>query len=292
MEPTQTSAFSPGLADTPSTITKTVFGCVALLSSGAFGVYGPAEPFGTLSRLPLIMAWTWINLLGEVVANQRRAGSIIEDTINKPWRPLPSKRLTPDEARHLLLWILPSSYLAGVVLGGSDASVALMVFSYMYNDLGGANENWLLRNLLNACGLSSFSFGAAQVAWGPRSTLSKTVYAWIAILAAVISSTVQLQDLPDIEGDKARGRRTMPLIYGDTPVRWSVCIPALFWSFYCPFYWNLDLFGYLPSLLLGSIIAARTLIARYSEADAVTWKLWCAWMGILYLLPLLAHRRN
>jgi hypothetical protein len=121
---------------------QTVFGCVALVSREAFDVQGSPEVVELVSRLPLIISWVWINLLGEVVANQRLAGSIVEDSINKPWRPLPSKRVTPNEARSLLLWILlPSSYIAGVLFGGSNASVALMVFSYMYNDLDGANEN-------------------------------------------------------------------------------------------------------------------------------------------------------
>ncbi|KAF2268728.1 hypothetical protein CC78DRAFT_443184, partial [Lojkania enalia] len=264
---------------------QTIFGCVALLSRGAFQLHVTAESFNSLSRIPLVIVWIWFNLLGEAIANQRLPESIIEDTINKPWRPLPSKRLTPDEARHLLLWILPAIYLVGRIFGASDSSVALMVLSYMYNDLGGANENWLFRNALNACGLSFFSLGAAQVAWGPRATPGKTVYAWIATLAAVISSTIQVQDLPDIEGDRARSRKTMPLIYGDILVRWSVGIATLFWSFYCPYYWSLHLLGYIPSVFFGSFIAVRVLLERNSEADAVTWKLWCAWMGLLYLLP-------
>ncbi|KAF1995583.1 hypothetical protein P154DRAFT_445175 [Amniculicola lignicola CBS 123094] len=265
---------------------QTVFGCVMMLSGETFGFREHIYFLEILGRLPLIMIWIWINLLGEVIANQRLAGSITEDSINKPWRPLPSKRVSPDEARRLLLWVLPSSYLTGVLLGDSDASVALMVFSYMYNDLDGANENWLLRNLLNACGLSLFSLGAAKVAWGPDSTPGHIVYRWIAILAAVISSTVQLQDLPDVEGDKARGRRTMPLVYGDALARWSICVSVLFWSLCCPYYWNLHLIGYLPSVSLGGVIGARSCMAKNSKADAVTWKLWCVWIGVLYLLPL------
>lgn len=199
---------------------QTVFGCVMLVSRKAFGVQSSTEIVELLSRLPLVIFWIWINLLGEVVANQRLAGSIVEDSINKPWRPLPSKRITPNEARCLLLWIvLPSSYISGVVFGGSNASVALVVFSYMYNDLDGANENWLLRNILNAFGLSLFSLGAAEVAWGQQTMPTERFYMWIAILAAVISSTVQLQDLPDIDGDKAIGRRTMPLTCGITLTR-------------------------------------------------------------------------
>jgi 4-hydroxybenzoate polyprenyltransferase len=268
---------------------QTVFGCVALVSREAFGVQGSPEVAELVSRLPLIISWVWINLFGEVVANQRLAGSIVEDSINKPWRPLPSKRVTPNEARSLLLWILlPSSYIAGVLFGGSNASVALMVFSYMYNDLDGANENWLLRNILNACGLSSFSLGAAEVAWSRQSALKGSVYTWIAILAAVISSTVQLQDLPDIDGDKARGRRTMPLTYGDTLVRWSICIPTLFRSFCCPFYWGLHVLGFFLPVLVGLLICGRLIMFRCNGADAITWKMWCGWMGILYLLPLIA----
>jgi 4-hydroxybenzoate polyprenyltransferase len=159
-----------------------------------------------------------------------------------------------------------------------------MVFSYMYNDLG-AHENWILRNILNACALSAFSLGAFEVACGRGTIINTTVYAWVAILAGVIFSTIQLQDLPDIEGDEARGRKTM-VVLGDTFVRWSICIPTMFWSFYCPFFWNLRFLSYVPSLLLGSIIVGRLLTKRYAEADGVTWKIWCFWLGSLYLLPL------
>ncbi|KAF2470543.1 UbiA prenyltransferase [Lindgomyces ingoldianus] len=238
-------------------------------------------------HLPRIVFWIWLNLLGEVIANQRLSNSIIEDSINKPWRPLPSKRLTPDEARNLLLWILPVTYLVGRVIGGSEASVALMVLSYMYNDLGGANESWLVRNVLNACGLSSFSIGAAQVAAGPLSPLEDCLYMWVTILAVIITSTVQLQDLPDAEGDRARDRRTLQLVYGEKVARWSIAMPMLFWSLFCPCYWGLSVLGFLPSCLLGGLIATRVIFSRSRAADALTWKLWCLWMMVLYLLPLL-----
>jgi 4-hydroxybenzoate polyprenyltransferase len=270
---------------------QTVFGCVALACREPFRISDPAIPSNALIKIPLIILWIWIALLGEVISNQRLAGSVIEDSINKPWRPLPSKRVTPDDARSLLLWILPISYLVGIVIGGSDASVALMVFSYMYNDLHGANESWLWRNLLNALGLSSFSIGAAEVAWGPDTVLSDTVYAWVAILGGVIISTVQLQDLPDVEGDRARDRKTMMRSYSEASVRWSICIPTLFWSFYCPFFWGLNGVGYIPSLVLGFVIIVRLLIKRHPAADLITWRLWCTWMGTLYSLPLLVTCR-
>ena len=39
--------------------------------------------------------------------------------------------------------------------------------------------------------------------------------AWIALTALVTASTIHAQDFPDVEGDKERGRKTMPLVYGD-----------------------------------------------------------------------------
>ena len=61
----------------------------------------------------------------------------------------------------------------------------------MYNDLNGGNESPLLRNVLNACGLSAFSVGAAEVATGYDAfNLLSSAYISIAVLAAIIALTI------------------------------------------------------------------------------------------------------
>lgn len=64
-----------------------------------------------LTRLPHVPVWTWVNLLMETIGNQRLPESILEDSINKPWRPFPSTRLNEGQGRHLLLWMIPPIFL-------------------------------------------------------------------------------------------------------------------------------------------------------------------------------------
>ncbi|KAF2677801.1 UbiA prenyltransferase [Lentithecium fluviatile CBS 122367] len=269
-------------------IPQTIFGLVVALSGPLLTTNPSPNPLDFLRNIPKSILYIWINLLNEVMSNQRCPDSITEDSINKPWRPLPSQRLTPENTRHMQLYIIPTIYGMSLVLGGSEAAVALMVFSHMYNELDGGQENWLIRNVLNACGLSCFSVGAAIVVAGyGRYSITEDAYTWIGILAAVIATTVQAQDLADVEGDRARNRKTLMLVYGEGVTRWSIAVPVLFWSVACCWYWSLDFLWYLPSVLVGAVMAGRAVLMRGKAADEVTWKLWCLWMMVLYSLPLL-----
>ena len=142
-----------------------------------------------LGRLPQIIVWNWANLLLFDVANQRLPQSILEDTINKPWRPMPSKRLTDHEARRFLLVLVPTVFLVSTYLGGLFESLAMMSLTWMYNDLGGADENYIVRNLINACGFVCYSSGATIVAAGyGQHELNQKACIWLAIVGAIVFS--------------------------------------------------------------------------------------------------------
>ena len=241
-----------------------------------------------LGRLPQIILWNWANLLLFDVANQRLPQSILEDTINKPWRPLPSKRLKDDEARRLLLVLVPVVFLLSTYLGGIFESAAMMALTWMYNDLGGADENYIVRNLINACGFVCYSSGATIVAAGyGQNELNRKAYVWLAVVGAIVFSTLQMQDMADMEGDAARGRRTLPLVHGETVARWSIAVPVAAWSFVCPAFWGSGAIGYGISIAAGSVLFVRVLVLKGRMAYRRTWVIWCLWTMIFYLLPLL-----
>ena len=220
------------------------------------------------------------------IANQRLPSSILEDSVNKPWRPIPSKRLSPDEARRLLLAILGPITLITYFLGGLEETVAMMVLTWMYNDLSGADEHYIVRNIINAAGFMCYSSGSTRVACNDGVVLNSTAYAWLAIVGAIVFSTLQMQDMADQEGDRARNRGTAPLLLGDGPARWTIAIPVFIWSFVCPWFWGVSALWYLPSVACGGLLAGRVLLLRTVNADKITWKMWCAWTMVLYLLPL------
>ncbi len=238
-------------------------------------------------RLPQVILWNWFNLLVFNLANQRLSSSILEDSVNKPWRPLPSKRISGDEARRLLLILIPCGLVLSTFLGGLKETVSMLVLTWMYNDLGGADENYVLRNLINAGGFMCHGSGATTIAAGIGDhELRKEAYIWLAMIGGVIFTTLQVQDMPDMAGDAARGRRTLPLVHGEWIGRCSIAVPVVFWTYVCPAFWQLGYIGHALPTAVGLLVACRILTRRNVAADQITYHIWCLWLTILYILPL------
>ena len=270
-------------------VPSTAFAAITALSGPSLTT-NPSVPSLSklLPRLPLVLAWIWLTLLVVDIANQRHPGSVIEDTLNKPWRPLPSGRISTFGARRLLFIAIPSvlAITKFFLPQGLPVTIIAIIGSYMYNDLGGADESFFVRNLMNAAAITCFGAGAAQVAIGEQATLNFNAYQWLAIIAVIVTTTMQVQDMEDQEGDRARGRVTIPLLLGDATARHSIAVLVSAWSFVCPAYWGLDALGYVLPGAVGLTIAGRTLMTRNVQADKGNWRAWNIWMMTLYLLPL------
>lgn len=267
-----------------------VFGLVTAMSGPALGQNRSPTLFVILSNVPYVFLWLWLNLLLFNIANQRLPASVLEDAVNKPWRPLPSERLDQKQARLLLLIAIPMVFLSSIYLGATFQVLLLLALTWMYNDLGGADDSFILRNIINALGMACYSSGAAIVACGKECALTPVVYQWIGLIGLVISTTLQIQDMSDQEGDAVRGRTTLPLLLGDGFARWTIGGAVMGWSMSAPAFWTRRIAAYVPPLAIGSILAFRILVLRNVKADQNTWKMWCIWMVSLYLLPLWSQR--
>ncbi len=271
-------------------IPETAFGIFSALSGPVLTTNQAPDLLAILKRLPLVTLWCWANVLIFDLANQRLTGSVLEDSINKPWRPLPSGRITALQAKRLLLAVLPVGFVLTLYIGGMEETVAMMALTWMYNDLGGADESYFVRNLINAFGFMCYSSGATLVASGHgQHTLNREAYHWLAMVGAIVLTTLQMQDMSDQEGDQARGRGTIPLVLGDWAARWSIAIPVSFWSLACPLFWKLHPIAFILPLILGGLVAIRILLLRTVDDDKLTWKLWNVWISCLYLLPLIKY---
>jgi len=266
-----------------------------VVPSTAFGVLGsyahltqdPGMPGRTaLPRIPLVLLWTWLNLLPFNISNQRQPTAIKEDLANKPWRPLPSGRLTPRQATLLMLTFYPMALAISLYLHGSRSCLALMALGWWYNDHEGA-ETWGTRNFINAAGYLSFIYGAFEVAIGSQAHLSERACQWFLLIGLIIFSTVQVQDIPDQEGDGARGRKTLPLVIGDMPARWSIAILLPIWSLLAPAFWQLDAVVYVLPLTLSGLISMRILRKRAVADDKISFRMWNAWILTIYVLPIM-----
>ncbi|KAH8690687.1 UbiA prenyltransferase family-domain-containing protein [Talaromyces proteolyticus] len=255
----------------------------------------------TLSRIPQTFLWVWINVLLFSISNQRSEEAMVEDAINKPWRPLPAGRISPSQARRLLLVGIPLVVaLCHSYLGAVQETIVCLLLTWMYNDLGGADEHFLIRNGVNSAAYFAYGCGAMRVAGSSSlgSGLNDGGYSWLGIVSAIILSTMHVQDLKDQEGDRARGRSTAPLAIGDIPARWTITVGVLTWSILTPAYWLATVSSSLPGYyirvmtatipcILAGIVSVRVLLWRDPHSDTATYKYWSVWLMSIFALPLL-----
>ena len=139
---------------------------------------------------------------------------IAEDQMGKPDRPLVRGLCTPRGAwkrwiAAALLFLL-LGWLWGVWLW---AAIWVLLGSW-HNFLGGA-KHWVGKNLLNGLGT------IAQLApmWQLSAPLTTSAWIWIMTIAIANFVLIPLQDLRDLTGDHVNGRRTFPIVFGETVTR-------------------------------------------------------------------------
>lgn len=272
----------------PVTSTVTLFAISSALASSIFDRESLPMTF-VLGRVPIIAFWMWNMILPFTIGNQRSPAAIEQDKINKPWRPLPSNRIQPEQADTLLLLSYALSICVGYFLGGFWQSVALAGLDYWYNDLAGGDRNWFVRNFVNACAFSCYNSGALEIAIGATSTtaFNSTAWKWLLMTGTIVLSTIHTQDLQDQVGDAQTGRSTIPVILGDKIARWVTAIPIAFWGYAACTFWELDIVRCFPLLIVNAVLVYRILCKRTVSDDEVTWKVWNGWMWTVYLLPLI-----
>lgn len=268
-------------------IPDTVFGVFGALAGPVLTKNEAPDLLIILARVPRVLLYNWANLLVFDLANQRLPEAVEEDMWNKPWRPLPSGRITMPQTRRLLLTSLPVVLAINWALGAWEETALLFALTWMYNDLKGGEEDFVVRNLIIGFAFGLYNGGALKIACGVKQSITAPGYSWIVLISCVIFTTMHIQDMKDQVGDKARGRRSAPLVLGDAVARWTIAVPIVVWSVVCPLFLKVGLPGYLITCVLGFLIVARIFIWRSIDADRTTWKLWTAWTALLYMLPVM-----
>ncbi|KAI1740009.1 UbiA prenyltransferase family-domain-containing protein [Xylaria scruposa] len=271
---------------------QTLFAFFSMFSNKFTVVSPQIEPqLPIYSRIVRVVLWIWLQLLVLDLANQRLPDSVSEDKVNKPWRPITSGRITIEGTRRLLLVSIVITFAVSHYLGATSEALLLFALNWMYNDLGLANSNWLLRNLMNALGITSIGAGATRVACSDLIFEVAPATRWWLLCAGMLATTIHAQDLYDQQGDAVRGRSTVPLVYGDRAARWSVVAGVLFWSAMFPACLNLHFrehwAGYVGPALLGMWFTARVLTLKGVSEDKRTFKVWALWTVCMYSLPIL-----
>lgn len=241
-----------------------------------------------------MLLYVWLYVLYFDCSNQKSPEAIEEDKINKPWRAIPSGRLSIEGAER---WYKASIFLllaaSGLWLGGFPEAVAFMLETWAHDHASGSNY-WWSKNIINSLFYATGQLGGTRVAAEsmPDTTMIRAGYEWCGMLFLECLTTIHIQDMRDQEGDAARGRRTMPIAIGSKPTRWITCLTVTFWSLACPLYWaNGNLHGgFVLPLLTGGVVAFRMLFCTSVPGDRLTWHLYSlTWLPALYATPLLSR---
>ncbi|WP_282785597.1 MULTISPECIES: UbiA family prenyltransferase [unclassified Nocardia] len=267
---------------TATVVPATIF---VLAASGNAGL-----PAG---RIPAIMlgccVYFWLYIYTFNLSNQLTG--INEDRVNKPHRPLVRGLITPDGARCRLVVVTGVFLVVGVVLGVAEWTVLWIAAWVFHNHLRGA-MTWWGKNTAMVAGTVA-QLGAA---WQIVTPLSAAAWTWILAIAVPLGVLVSLQDLRDLEGDLAAGRRTAVVVFGEQRLR--VLLGASFAIY--PFVLYVLLYAHAPTTatLLGGVaalvsftISVRVLRCRDRSSDNTTYMLYTYWycLTLASAVPALAR---
>ncbi|KAI0948591.1 hypothetical protein AcW1_005399 [Taiwanofungus camphoratus] len=245
-----------------------------------------SAPVHSFVRFLHAVLWIWLHLLQCNVSNQYR--SVLEDAVNRPWRPLPSRLISVEHAC-ILRWLLVPLCIGTSLCYGWDvalASACLTLTTVCYDELGLAGH-FLGKNLCNVPGYVSFEIGATKI-MGSTTNLDFIALESILCSAMVIFTTIQTQDFPDVAGDRALGRVTLPILCPEGSRHFTTCV-LLFWSGFLSYAWSIGLLSSAVLISLGIWVAYRYYRFRKVEEDKKSYLIYNIWL--LFVHSLAAHAR-
>src|SRR5215469_5667737 len=264
---------------------------LAILSASSGNLLTTASvPITTiLINLPITCFWIWLNILVISITNQRLPAGILEDKINKPWRPIPSGRIGVEKASQLLFMSVIVLLGIGYHYNVLNETMGCLVANWVYNDLEGGDANFVIRQVINGLAYLPCGVGVTKLIVGNGGLVvpNDRFYQWILVITLVVGTTTQVQDLKDLDGDRARNRHTFPVVLGDFVTRFSCCAGIVFWSVWCYVYWDLKWQFCSPMMILGMTVILSIIFLRGQKADKRSFLLWSFWVMSLLALPTL-----
>ncbi|KAH7921940.1 hypothetical protein BV22DRAFT_1175647 [Leucogyrophana mollusca] len=247
-----------------------------------------AAPPSGLGNLAHTVTWIWFHLLQANVSNQ--TFSKHEDLVNKPWRPLPSGRISIEDSRKLRWYLLAiclglSSYFGRWVV---VSSAALSVVELVHDDLG-LSYHPVYKNLCNVGGYLTFELGATLIL-SSGSSLDKVTFIALFISGLVIFTTIHVQDFGDADGDRLSGRRTLPIVAPEGS-RTFILAALPLWSLVLSTIWDLGPLSSMVFVLMGAFVGVQCFRFRDARHDQISYVLYNIWLLVAHTLPMNARFR-
>jgi hypothetical protein len=263
-----------------------IFIFCAAVSGPVLGL--PSQSIATvLKRMLQVSIWMWLLLLQFSLHNQRHPSAITEDAINKPWRPLPARRIDISQTNKLLVLVYMVSGLLNCYMGLSTVFVIFTALVLIYNDFGGGET--ALRSVYNAAGFSCFLFGGLRVAIGYDITLSPSAYRWVYLMICILVTTFHAQEFRDEQGDNAIGRCTLITAIGGISARLFLVVAIVFWSYFASSWLQVAWPVATGPGVLGIVVAWLAIVGSGkmdTQLDKRMYKGWTLWIVSISLLPL------
>ncbi|KAG2073275.1 hypothetical protein BDR04DRAFT_1010891 [Suillus decipiens] len=235
------------------------------------------SPRHNLLSISRAFCWLWFQLFHFNVSNQSYSAD--EDVLNKPWRPVPSGRISVKDCRSLrwglMVFCLSSSYL--FCLNVAMTSGVYTMFLVMHDDFH-LSSHFIFKNLCNAGGYATNELGSLLILGSP---LDETSIKALSCSALVILLTIHAQDFADVNGDRRSGRRTLPIVAPEGSRIYMLCALPLF-SFALASFWNLGPFSTVLFVSMGSWVGIRYFFFR---DDQSSYRLYNIWLMGVHLLP-------
>jgi 4-hydroxybenzoate polyprenyltransferase len=204
---------------------------------------------------------------------------VLEDRINKPSRPLPTALLTTDQAWSRLVFVLVGYASLGLWFGVAWWVLLWQGVLLLHNQ-GRWSTHWTGKNVIMGVG----TLAQLAAAWSLVAPISGVGWQWILTMSIVIFTLIPLQDLRDIDGDRAEGRRTFPVAFGSRLTRGYVAVGfgVLPWVIHTQLMSTGRSSHWVTAvdLILGGwawVIAWRVLYRRTPRADHWSYTLWTFW---------------
>lgn len=151
-------------------------------------------------------------------SNQARPGA--EDRINKPHRPIPSGMVTH---RGLLIrfWLtMPVYTILGLLFGIVEWVLLWQAIVIVLNLLSVPRHYLFVKPVTILAG----TIAQLAAAWQLAGPLDPVGWSWILVIGVGFTLALPFEDVRDMAGDRAIGRRTLALTVGPWPVRVAFAI--------------------------------------------------------------------
>jgi 4-hydroxybenzoate polyprenyltransferase len=216
-------------------------------------------------------------ILSFCIANQLLG--MEEDRINKPDRPLVSGAVTYRGAIVRLVISQIAFSLLGLWFGVLEWALLWQLFTFLYH-VARWDQNWFTKGLVIGIG----AIAQLAAAWELVTPLTPIAWRWIFMMGAFWTTLVAVQDFRDIVGDRAIGRKTLPMVIGEIPSRIIMSLGFVFLPVVTHFVLMIPTENTLNVILcelglavLCLIIAARIILYRNPKADHRTYMLLTYW---------------